>query len=217
MRRSSAAVSRCSLDQVAEHVEPAPPGRRRSSVSGAGVKSRPAAAGHVAQERAPEAVVLEDPVPGGAADGAGRAAVEERLAARRRSTIAVVDLVAAHRLARAPSPRGPAERLRRAANVTAAGSSPSPATVAGAGSRRRRRSSGRASGSRRRCRAPGGRRGRARRDRVGEAGARAASARSPTVARVPGSTTRSASSSSAGRGRAAGRRRPARRPARRGR
>src|SRR6185437_4630117 len=89
------------LDQVGEHVVAAFP-HGGEAHGGRGGKVAAGAGGQVAQERAPEGVVLEDAVPGGAAHRARRAAIEEGFAAVRGDG-AVVDLVAGDRFAE----RGP--------------------------------------------------------------------------------------------------------------
>jgi len=68
------------VDHAGEHVEAAFPYGGEAHV-GRGAEVPAAAARQVAQERAPEAVVLEDAVPGGAPDSADAAPVEERVAA----------------------------------------------------------------------------------------------------------------------------------------
>ena len=181
------------LDQVAECVQP---GLADRGERGVRRRHEPAAGDprDLGEERPAEPVVLQRAVPGGAEDGAARPPSRNGSPPGRRDD-AVVDLVAVHRLRRAPCrAAGPASSRRE---PTCDRQQPQPGTEPAPRLDVVGRSCAPASGSRRRCRAPaagrGPRRARRRRGRASRS-----QPRSATVARVPGSTTRSASASSSG-------------------
>ena len=164
-----------------------------------------------AQQRPAEPVVLQQPVPVRAEHGAGVRALAGSISggSPERSDPAVVDLVAAHRLAPRRAGRLGQVLVRRRTRSSRS-SRPSP-SASRPRPRAGRRCAARASGSRRRCPAPAARRG-VRDDGVGEARCAAArpgrarwpwSRAAPPGRRRPAGTARSRSA----------RRRPARRPA----